>query len=69
MPKMGESIMEATILKWHKQAGDPVRVLNELTGWALERGVELAGLEVRKPNLEDVYLELTSATEAEEVGS
>ena len=51
------------------QAGDPVRVLNELTGWALERGVELAGLEVRKPNLEDVYLELTSATEAEEVGS
>jgi len=26
MPKMGESIMEATILKWHKQAGDPVRM-------------------------------------------
>ncbi|RYZ23609.1 MAG: 2-oxo acid dehydrogenase subunit E2 [Chitinophagaceae bacterium] len=26
MPKMGESIMEATILKWHKKAGDPVRM-------------------------------------------
>lgn len=26
MPKMGESIMEATILKWHKQPGDPVRM-------------------------------------------
>lgn len=25
MPKLGESIMEATILKWHKQAGDPVK--------------------------------------------
>jgi len=25
MPKMGESIMEATILKWHKQPGDSVR--------------------------------------------
>ena len=25
MPKMGESIMEATILKWHKQPGDTVR--------------------------------------------
>src|ERR1700743_119218 len=25
MPKMGESIMEATILKWHKQPGDAVR--------------------------------------------
>jgi len=24
MPKMGESIMEATILKWHKQPGDAV---------------------------------------------
>jgi 2-oxoglutarate dehydrogenase E2 component (dihydrolipoamide succinyltransferase) len=25
MPKMGESIMEATILKWHKQPGDHVK--------------------------------------------
>jgi ABC-2 type transport system ATP-binding protein len=37
----------------------PVEVLNELTGWALERGVELGRLEVRRPSLEDVYLELT----------
>src|SRR3954463_3734651 len=26
MPKMGESIMEATILKWHKNPGDHVRM-------------------------------------------
>jgi 2-oxoglutarate dehydrogenase E2 component (dihydrolipoamide succinyltransferase) len=26
MPKMGESIMEATILKWHKKQGDPVKM-------------------------------------------
>jgi 2-oxoglutarate dehydrogenase E2 component (dihydrolipoamide succinyltransferase) len=26
MPKMGESIMEATILKWHKNPGDAVRM-------------------------------------------
>ncbi len=26
MPKMGESIMEATVLKWHKQAGDVVKM-------------------------------------------
>lgn len=25
MPKMGESIMEATILKWHKKPGEPVK--------------------------------------------
>jgi ABC-2 type transport system ATP-binding protein len=37
----------------------PVSVLNELTGWALSRGVELEGLEVKRPSLEDIYLELT----------
>ncbi len=26
MPKMGESIMEATVLKWHKQPGDAVKM-------------------------------------------
>jgi ABC-2 type transport system ATP-binding protein len=38
---------------------DPVRALHELTGWALERGIVLEGLEVVRPTLEDVYLELT----------
>jgi ABC-2 type transport system ATP-binding protein len=41
------------------RAADPVRALHELTGWALERGVDLEGLEVRRPSLEDVYLGLT----------
>src|SRR5258706_12695045 len=26
MPKLGESIMEATILKWHKKPGDTVKM-------------------------------------------
>jgi ABC-2 type transport system ATP-binding protein len=39
---------------------DPVAPLNELTGWALARNVELIGLEVSRPSLEDVYLDLTS---------
>jgi ABC-2 type transport system ATP-binding protein len=38
---------------------EPVAALNALTGWALERGVALHGLEVTRPSLEDVYLELT----------
>ena len=42
---------------------DPVRLLSELTGWALADGVELASLEVRRPSLEDVYLELTESGE------
>jgi ABC-2 type transport system ATP-binding protein len=43
----------------------PVQLLNELTGWALERGVDLGRLEVRRPSLEDVYLELTGDGEGE----
>jgi ABC-2 type transport system ATP-binding protein len=37
----------------------PVEPLARLTGWALERGHELPDLEVERPTLEDVYLELT----------
>jgi ABC-2 type transport system ATP-binding protein len=42
------------------QADDPVPLLHELTSWALERRIPLAGLEVRRRSLEDVYLELTA---------
>ncbi|TMK84577.1 MAG: ABC transporter ATP-binding protein [Actinobacteria bacterium] len=38
---------------------DPTRTLYELTRWAVERGVVLEGLDVTRPTLEDVYLELT----------
>jgi ABC-2 type transport system ATP-binding protein len=34
--------------------------LHALTGWALERHFELEDLEVRRPTLEDVYLDLTT---------
>src|SRR3954463_3653726 len=47
------------------RADDPVRALNELTAWALARSIPLAELEVRQPNLEDVYLELTADTPEE----
>jgi ABC-2 type transport system ATP-binding protein len=40
----------------------PVETLNELTGRALAEGRELEGLEVTRPSLEDVYLELTDQT-------
>jgi ABC-2 type transport system ATP-binding protein len=41
---------------------DPVRELNRLTAAALERGEDLEGLEVTRPSLEDVYLDLTATT-------
>jgi ABC-2 type transport system ATP-binding protein len=43
-----------------------VKTLHELTGAALSRGEDIEGLEVTRPTLEDVYLELTSASEAAE---
>src|SRR5262249_32289600 len=42
------------------ETGTPARVLHRLTGWAIARGHELDGLTVRRPSLEDIYLELTS---------
>jgi ABC-2 type transport system ATP-binding protein len=46
------------------ETATPVKTLNELTGRALAEGLELEALEVSRPSLEDVYLELT-APEAE----
>jgi ABC-2 type transport system ATP-binding protein len=43
-----------------ERTAEPTRRLHELTAAALERGEELEGLEVRRPSLEDVYLELTA---------
>jgi len=38
---------------------EPVRYLHALTSWAIGGGIDLEGLSVARPSLEDVYLELT----------
>jgi ABC-2 type transport system ATP-binding protein len=43
----------------------PTEVLHALTGWAMERGVELRALSVRQPSLEDIYLQLTDGGDPE----
>ena len=48
------------------ETDEPTRVLHELTSDALAAGRELESLEVRRPTLEDVYLELVA--EAAEEG-
>ena len=45
---------------------DLTRALHDLTGWALEHGMELEGLHVSQPTLEDVYLELTGGEAGQE---
>jgi ABC-2 type transport system ATP-binding protein len=43
------------------QTDDPTDLLHRLTGDALARGERLQGLEVARPSLEEVYLELTAS--------
>ncbi len=54
----GELVLEHTT--------EPTKRLYELTAEAVERGEELEELEVRRPTLEDVYLELTAEPVADD---
>ena len=55
---------------WTLATEHPTAALHALSGWALARGVELPALEVRRPSLEDAYLELVGAELAgEHVGA
>ncbi|MGK2878154.1 MAG: ABC transporter ATP-binding protein [Solirubrobacterales bacterium] len=44
---------------------DPTRSVHELTGWALDVGVQLDDLTVARPSLEEIYLKLTQNGDAE----
>jgi ABC-2 type transport system ATP-binding protein len=41
------------------ETDDPTRTLYDLTSWAVQANISLKGLEVTRPSLEDVYLEIT----------
>ena len=41
------------------KTADTMKTLHELTGWALDSNVELIGLNVHRPSLEDVFIEVT----------
>ncbi len=41
----------------------PTAAVHALTGWALERNLELVGLTVERPSLEDVFLAMAADTE------
>ncbi len=50
------------------ETDEPTRVLAELTGAAAAEGRELEALEVVRPSLEDVYLDLVDGDETEAIG-
>jgi len=68
---LGDRDSQPTVITYRGPEGEvslatttPVQALNELTGRALAEGFALEGLEVRRPSLEDVYLDLTEQPDA-----
>jgi ABC-2 type transport system ATP-binding protein len=53
---------------WRIEVEDPRTALHELTGWAIERDRTFEMLEVTRPSLEDVYLEITGGQEVSDDG-
>ncbi|MGZ4548566.1 MAG: ABC transporter ATP-binding protein [Blastococcus sp.] len=51
-------------LEWQLTTASPTAALHTLTGWALERGLDVPALTVRRPSLEDVYLDLVGEQDA-----
>ena len=47
------------------QTAAPVRDMHALTRWALDRGLDLSGLSLTRPTLEEVYLRLTGESDDE----
>jgi ABC-2 type transport system ATP-binding protein len=45
---------------------EPVVAAQQITTWALDRGVDLGHFSVNQPTLEDIYLELTRSVEQEQ---
>ncbi|TMK60275.1 MAG: ABC transporter ATP-binding protein [Actinobacteria bacterium] len=43
------------------EANETTKTVHDLTGWALDHGLELEALEITLPTLEDVYLQLTGS--------
>jgi ABC-2 type transport system ATP-binding protein len=69
---LGERDAGETTIRYRSQGQEvvvqtktPVKTLHELTSKVLANGEELEGLEVTRPSLEDVYLELTAAADGD----
>jgi ABC-2 type transport system ATP-binding protein len=43
------------------ETNNPTRTMYELTSWAVQAGISLDGLELTRPSLEDVYLQITNS--------
>ncbi len=62
-PPLGHELLEHFMVagaKLFAETDEPVRLLHDLTGWALHHRVDLLELDISRPSLEDAYLQLTA---------
>jgi ABC-2 type transport system ATP-binding protein len=69
LPRELQRTLEADRRGLRARTSEPTRLLHQLTEWAVANGVELEGLEVTRPSLEDVYLSLTGEPTSPEADS
>ncbi|HEX3333327.1 MAG TPA: ABC transporter ATP-binding protein [Acidimicrobiales bacterium] len=50
--------------RYRVRTDDPTRALHDVTAWAVQCGISLIDIDVHRPTLEDVYLQLTNPKEA-----
>jgi ABC-2 type transport system ATP-binding protein len=48
-------------------SSEPLLATQQITNWAVDHDLDLPGFSVTQPTLEDIYLELTTPTEAETI--
>jgi ABC-2 type transport system ATP-binding protein len=58
-PTVAAALIACRDGKVEAQTNSPLSLVGDLAAWAKQRGVDLPDLEVTRPTLEDVYLELT----------
>ncbi len=61
-PPDGFGVTRTTDGSWRIETGETTATLHALTTWALNAGVELADLVVRRPSLEEIYLDLVGSS-------
>jgi ABC-2 type transport system ATP-binding protein len=59
LPQIGVGAPRASGAQVDIRSADPTRDLNVLTEWAVGQDIQLEGLQMGRPTLEDVYLDLT----------
>jgi ABC-2 type transport system ATP-binding protein len=64
LPDLGPTRVSVTASRVVVISDQGLATTHRLSGWAMERGYELAGFSVSQPTLEDVYLSLTQTDAA-----